>query len=207
MLKWIDKNGERRKEGGAKLETLQYLQQYRQVKTLRTGTRVLLRPLTPDDADSLVSLFSSATPEDIDYLRYDVTDEELVASWAREVDLLDTFRLVAEVNGRVVGEAMLQFGEDYRRHLSWLHVFLAPDCRRRGIGSLMLQSLMTIARRQGMYQIIAEVVSTQVQITKALKTLGFTKEYTHHDYFMTKAGETLDLNVYILRLVEPGEQF
>lgn len=189
------------------MDTLQYLEQYRQVKTLKSGTRVLLRPLAPDDADGLVNLFASATTEDVTYLRHDVRDTELVASWARDVDLQKVFRLVAEVNSRLVGEAMLEFGKGYRRHMAWINVFLAPDCRRQGIGSLMLQNLITVARRLGMYQVIAEVVSTQVQITKALKSLKFVKEYTHRDYFMTSTGETLDMDVYVLRLVEPGEQF
>jgi RimJ/RimL family protein N-acetyltransferase len=189
------------------VDTLQYLEQFRQVKTLKSGVRVLLRPLVPDDADALVALFQTATPEDITYLRHDVTDKDLVKSWACSVDLLNVFPLVAEINNRIVGDATLHFGEGYRRHLTWLRIFLSPDSRRQGIGSLMLNTLSSIARRLGMNQVIAEVVSTQVQMQKALESLNFQKEYRHRDYFMTQQGETLDMDVYILRLVEPGGQF
>ncbi len=189
------------------MDTLQYLQQYRQVKTLKSGVRVLLRPLTPDDAGGLVELFTSATSQDVTYLRRDVTDKELVASWAEKVDLLRVFPLIALVNGRIVGDASLHFGSGYRRHLCWIRIFLSPDCRRQGIGALMLSNLISIARRLGMHQIIAEVVSTQVQMMKALESLNFEKEYRHRDYSITPNGETLDMHVYVLRLVEPGEQF
>lgn len=189
------------------METLQYLEQYRQVKTLKNGVRVLLRPLRPEDADKLVTLFASATPEDTTYFRRDVTDEELVKSWAREVNLLSVFPLVAEVNGRIIGDATLHFGADYLRHLAWLRIFLSPEFRRMGIGALMLSNLVSIARRLGLQQVIAEVLASQVQRMKALDVLGFQREYRHRDYFITPDGETIDMDVYVLRLTEPGEQF
>jgi RimJ/RimL family protein N-acetyltransferase len=189
------------------MEALQYLEQHRQVKTLKSGMRVLLRPLTPEDAEGLVALFASATPDDATYMRHDVTDRELVTAWAREVNLLKVFPLVAEVNGRIVGDATLHFGTGYRHHLAWVRIFLSPEFRRLGIGTLMLRNLFSIARRLGLQQVIAEVLSTQVQIMKALEALDFEREYRHRDYFITAAGETVDMDVYVLRLAEPGAQF
>lgn len=189
------------------MDTLQYLQQYRQVKTLKSGVRVLLRPLVPEDADGLVELFSKILPNEIAYMRNDVTDQELVRSWAHNVNLKDVFPLVAQVNSRIVGDATLHFGKTYRRHLAWLRIYLAPECRRLGIGTLMLESLIAIARRLGLHQVIAEVLATQVQMIKALETLGFKNEYRHRDYFMTPTGETVDMDVFVLRLTEPAEQF
>ena len=189
------------------METLQYLEQYRQVRTLKSGMRVLFRPLNPDDAEALVALLASATPEDSLYMRNDPTDRELIMSWARDVDLLKVFPLIAQVNDRIVGDATLHFGTGYRRHLASLRIYLAPEFRRLGIGSLMLQNLVAIVRRLGLQQLIAEVLSPQVQVMKALEALGFQREYRHRDYFMTAHGETVDMDVFVLRLVEPGEQF
>ncbi len=189
------------------MEKLQYLEQYRQVKTLKNGVRVLLRPLRRDDGEKLVELFATATPEDMTYFRRDVTNRELVMSWAENVNLLSVFPLIAEVNGRIIGDATLHFGSEYTRHLAWLRIFLSPEFRRMGIGALMLSNLVSIAKRLGLQQVIAEVLATQEQRMKALDVLGFQREYRHRDYFITPCGETVDMDVFVLRLTEPGEQF
>jgi GNAT superfamily N-acetyltransferase len=88
-----------------------------------------------------------------------------------------------------------------------VRIFLDRDYRRRGIGTLMLHSLIEIARTVGLQQLYIEVVSTQHNVIKALLDQGFQHEVTLHDYFMTSSGETLDMSVLALKLIDRSGEF
>lgn len=180
---------------------------YRKLKTLPSGQRLLLRPLTKEDQDSLVALFARASDQDLQYFRRDAGDPEVVKRWVQDLDLKRVFPLVAVVDGKIVGEAMLHFGEHFHRHLAWVRIFLDQDHRRQGIGTLMLRSLIDIARRVGLQQLYAEVVLTQPQVVKAFENLGFRHEVTLEDYFITDGGETLDMAILVFWLVDNSGVF
>ena len=106
-----------------------------------------------------------------------------------------------------MGDATLHFGERYHRHMAWVRIFLDRAYRRQGIGTLMLRCLIDIARRIGLQQLYAEIVTTQPQVIKAFEDLGFRHEVTLRDYFMTTEGETLDMAILVLRLVDHSGEF
>ena len=178
------------------------LESYRKLKTLPSGERLLLRPLTKDDEENLVGLFARASDLDLQYFRSDAGDPDVVMSWVRDLDLQTVFPLVAMANGRMVGEATLHLGEHFHRHMAWVRIFLDRGYRRQGIGTLMLRCLIDIARRVGLQQLYAEVVLTQPQVVKAFENLGFHHEVTLEDYFIADDGETLDMAILVFWLVD-----
>ena len=183
------------------------LQRYRRMITLENGERVLLRPLSKDDGPALVKLFRKADDDDLAYFRNDVRDEALVASWAENLDLRQVFPVVAVVQERIVGDATLHIGRRFNRHIGWVRIYLDRECRRKGIGTELIKTLIEVARRVGLQQIVAEIVSNQVQAIKAFESLGFKREYRHADYYLFRDDETLDLVAYVLRLAPPPGKF
>jgi RimJ/RimL family protein N-acetyltransferase len=183
------------------------LARYRHVKTLPSGSRLLLRPLSRDDKQGLVDLFARASKEELKYFRDDAGDPAVVEGWVDNLNLKRVFPLVAVVDDKIVGDATLHFGERYHRHLAWVRIFLDPVYRRQGIGTLMIRCLIDIARRLGLQQLYTEIVTTQPQILKAFEYLGFQQEVTLRDYFITSSGETLDMAVMVLRLIDPVGEF
>jgi L-amino acid N-acyltransferase YncA len=183
------------------------LAKYRNLMTLPDGTRVLLRPLVPNDRDGLISLFTHAPEEDRRYLRQDVTDRDLVASWAEDVDYTSVFPLVAVVNDRIVGDATLHFREGAHRHQGEVRIFLAQEVRRRGLGTQMLRTLIDIGRSVGLHQLIAWIVTDQGPVIRAFKELGFERHCTLPKYFMLPDGSTRDIVLMILQLVEYRGEF
>jgi L-amino acid N-acyltransferase YncA len=181
---------------------LDTLATYRHLSTLEGGVRVLLRPLTQADKEQLVALFANAPPEDLDYFRSDAKDPAVVAAWCDELDYHKVFPLVAVVNNQIVGNATLHIGAGYSRHLGWVRLYLDRAHRRRGIGRLMLGGLVEIARKVGLQQVVAEVVTNQTQVIKAFQSLGFEQVFVYPDFFMTPQGETLDVALLVLRLVD-----
>ncbi|MFQ6057553.1 MAG: GNAT family N-acetyltransferase [Anaerolineae bacterium] len=186
---------------------LEQIVKYRQLGTLTDGTRVLLRPLVKEDKEKLIELFAPTPPEDLMYLQDDVTDRELVGSWADNIDYKKVLPLVAVVNERIVGDATLHFRKGPARHIAEVRIFLSKEFRRRGLGTLMLKTLIDLARRFGLQQLVAEVVASQVKVIKAFQSLGFQLRCTLEDYFILPDGETQDVAILILRLVPRKEEF
>jgi len=189
------------------INTLDQLTTYRRLVTLNDALRVLIRPLTQGDKEQLLKLFALVPPEDLDYFRSNVSNTAVVASWCDELDYSKVFPLVAVVNEQIIGDATLHIGTRYNRHIGWVRLYLDREFRRRGMGGLMLSGLIDIARKIGLQQLIAEVVTNQVQIIKAFQNLGFTQEFIYRDYFMTPQGETLDVALLVLRMVENPTTF
>jgi L-amino acid N-acyltransferase YncA len=183
------------------------LERYRRVVTLESGERILLRPLKRDDAQGLIELFERASDQDVAYFRNDVRDDALVASWAEKLDLRRVFPVVAVSGQRIVGNATLHIGQGVNRHVGWVRIYLDSECRRKGIGTEMIKTLIEIARRIGLQQVVAEIVSSQGQAIKAFESLGFGQEYTHTDYYLFRDNEAFDLVVYVRRLSPPPGRF
>ena len=183
------------------------LSHYRKVKTLPSGARLLLRPLTQDDKQGLVGLFARANKKDLELFRSDAGDPAVVESWVDKLNLRRVFPLVAVVDDKIVGDASLHFGEHYRRHRAWMRIFLDHEYRRQGIGTLMLRSLIEIARLAGLHQLYAEVLIMQPQTIKAFEDLGFQHEVTLGNYFMMDNRETLDMAILALQLVDKTGEF
>jgi RimJ/RimL family protein N-acetyltransferase len=188
-------------------ELWEQLARYRQVKVLPDGLRLLLRPLSQDDADALGDLFARAAPEDLERFRSDPTDRQVVEGWVRDLDLGNIFPIVVLANDRIIGDATIHFGSKFQRHLGWLRLFLDREFRRRGIGMLMIRAAIDIARRVGLHQLIAFVPTDQPQVIKAFEHLGFHNEFVHRDYAMLQDGRTLDVAELVLYLIDHSGEF
>jgi RimJ/RimL family protein N-acetyltransferase len=180
---------------------------YRQLVTLRDGARVLLRPLTAEDRQALIDLFTPVSRDDRRYFRSDVTNPEVVGAYVDKLDYNRVLPLVAVIGDRIVGDATLHFGSGPTRHLAEVRIFLAKDFRNRGLGGRMLQALIDIAKRRSLYMLEVQVVSDQTPIIKAFQNSGFTLKYVLEDYFMFPDGELRDVAHLILRLRTDEDQF
>jgi len=189
------------------VESADQLTNYRHLVTLPDGLRVLLRPLVTKDRDALVALFANLPPEETQVFRSNITNIELVASWAEKPDYTRVFPLVALVGERIVGNSTLYQGSGFTRHIAETRIFLAREFRRRGIGSAMIRGQLEIARKLGLHQVIAEVVESRPQVIHAFERLGFERQFVWKDLFMTAEGETLDMVVLVNYLRRPGELF
>jgi acetyltransferase len=185
----------------------QQIANYRKIATLKDGVNVQLRPMTPDDSQILVDLFTPVSNEDARYLRDDVRNAEVIAGWCTTLDYSRVLPLIAVVNERAVGQASLHFGRGPERHLAAVRIFLAKDYRRRGLGSKMIQTLIELARKQDIHVLVAEVVADQSKVIKAFQNLGFVLMCTFDDYFMLPDGDTRDVATLMLPLKQLVDEF
>jgi RimJ/RimL family protein N-acetyltransferase len=180
---------------------------FRQIVTLRDGARVLLRPLVSTDRQALLDFFLPVSVEERRYMRHNVNDPALIASWTENIDYDRIFPLLAVVGERVVGEATLHFRDGPARHRAEIRIFLAKDFKRRGLGSKLIQALIDIARKRSIHMIEVQVVTDHVGVIKAFHKAGFDTAATFDEYFMLPDGEMRDVAHLILRLRKVEDDF
>ncbi len=176
------------------------IKNFRDIVVLKDGTSILLRPMTPEDKDGLMELFAPVSDEDMRYLQDNVRDPALIEEWCKNLDYSRVLPLLALVRNRIVGQATLHFRKGPKRHVAEVRIFLSKEFRKRGLGTKMLNTLIDLARRQGLRILVAEVVADQSKVIKAFQNLGFSLRCTFDDYFMLPDGETRDVAVLLLDL-------
>lgn len=186
---------------------LEKINNYRNVATLSDGTRVLLRPLTEEDRKKFVEMYAGITPEDLKYMRNRVDDPSVVESWVDNLDYTRVLPLLAVVNNRIVGNGTLHMGKGPSRHMAEMRIFLVREIRGRGLGTIMLKSLIEIARKTGLHILKAEIIADHSQVVKAFRNLGFEPQCTLEDFFMLESGSTRDVVLMLLPLRRHTDEF
>lgn len=187
--------------------TIAATEMYRKLVTLGDGARLLLRPLTPDDRAALIDLYAAAHPEDLRALRDDVTDPDVIHAWVDDLDYRHVLPLLALIDGRVVGNATLHHRPGPYRHIGEVRIFLAQDFRRRGLGTEMLKTLIDLVRKEGLHWLQAEVFASQPKVIRAFERVGFERRCVLEDYFMLADGQTEDVVLLLLRLLQRTDEF
>jgi cytidylate kinase/RimJ/RimL family protein N-acetyltransferase len=163
---------------------------------------VRLRPMTSGDAPALLALFRSLPPEDLLFLRRNVTDPRIIEAWEREVVDGRMFTLLAETRprddepARIVGEASLRPSDvPWTSHVGEVRAVTAPDWRGRGLGTLLLREILRSAHDAGITKVTAETMAEQKHTRELLRRLGFVEEGHYAGYARDLAGEPHDLIV------------
>jgi len=180
---------------------------FRQVLTLRDGARVLLRPLVPEDRQVLLDFFLPISMDERRYMRHNVNNPDLIASWAENVDYDTVFPLIALISDRIVGISTLHFNDGPARHRAEIRIFLAKDLKRRGLGSKLIQALVELAKKRNIHLLEVQIVSDHVEVIKAFHKVGFEQICIFEEYFMLPDGELRDVAHLILRLRKVEDEF
>jgi RimJ/RimL family protein N-acetyltransferase len=144
---------------------------------LRDGTPVILRPLVPTDEPALLGFFRRLPPEDRQFLRDDVTRAEIVRAWCHAPDFDRVLPILAEHDGRIVGDATLhRHPVGWMRHLGEIRVTTDPFVRRRGLASVLAREIFYLALQAGLDKMVAEVAADQLPAAKVFEKLGFRRE-------------------------------
>jgi len=186
---------------------VEQLAHYRHLVTTADGQRILLRPLAPQDHDALAVLMQSLRPEALQYFRTSTPDAAILANWAENTEMARVFPLGAFAGDTLVGNATLHLGGGATRHIAEIRVFLAQEYRRRGIGTAMLKTQIEIARKLGLYQLMAEIAESRPQVVHAFEHLDFERQCVLRDYLMTPDGDTLDLILMVKYLKRSSGDF
>jgi GNAT superfamily N-acetyltransferase len=168
---------------------------YPEQAVLRDGRSVLIRPFRREDAEELHRFFLGL-PIDIRRFAWDrIEQRALVESWAANIDYDLVLPLITFDRSRIVADATLHRREHGPLRLvgriKWL---IDPGYRGVGLGALLVNLLMNVARARGLRHLTCMLISDLEQdAIEVLKPLGF-KEYRIPGYGADPDGNTHDMS-------------
>jgi len=177
---------------------------YQKETKLKDGTKVLLRPMVPEDQDALYEFFKAVPREDARYLRDDVSSRLLVEKWAKNLNYEKTLPILALKDDVVIGDATInrrRFG--WKWHLGTVRVFVHKEYRNVGLGHLMIDELVDIAFKLGIEKLIVEIPDLGAAAIHAFTRAGFYRVAVIPN--MVKDRENMPVDVVVMmKDVRPG---
>ena len=147
---------------------------YQKETQLKDGTKILLRPMVPEDQDALYEFFKGVYREVARYLRDDVGSRLVVEKWAKNLDYEKTLPILALKDDTIIADATInrrRYG--WKHHLGTVRIFVHRDHRDVGLGHLMIEELVDIAYKLGIEKLIAEVPDLNTSAIHAFTRAGF----------------------------------
>lgn len=139
---------------------------------LRDGQEVLIRPLKEDDLPRWCEMIRSCSEETL-WKRFERRSHEVILGEAQRFccPSQDELVIVAELEGKIVGEARLCKVPETKD--AEFCVLVADPWQGRGLGSILTDLALECADRMGIERVVVEVVSENLRILNLLRSRGF----------------------------------
>jgi RimJ/RimL family protein N-acetyltransferase len=147
----------------------------------KTGQTIVLRNAEESDAEDLIKYLRITTGEtpflirEPDEVKLTLEDEKRFIH--RCIEAERDLMLIATINGKHVGNCSLMSIGSYKRYAHRCEVAIAlyQEYCGRGIGKIMMKTILDIARNLGYEQAELEVVAGNERAISLYKNLGFEK--------------------------------
>jgi RimJ/RimL family protein N-acetyltransferase len=158
--------------------------------------KATLRLMEKSDRDRIVDFARALPPDELLFLRKDITDPAVVDEWVRDVEAGRTITVLAEGDGELVGYSSLWRDESFwGRHVGEMRVLVRPDYRGVGLGRRLSFDVFAIAKDLGLEKIIARMTPEQKRTQANLERLGFTVDAVLRGFVRDREGKDRDLLV------------
>ena len=142
---------------------------------LPDGTRVLTRPLRPDDGVLYPDFVASVAPGDL-RLRFFTTIKELSEDRISELTHIDFSRAMAfiafdEASCKMIGVVRLHLGDD--RLGGEYAVIVRSDLKGHGLGWLLMQRIIEYAKLIGLRRVHGQVLAENTTMLRMCAEFGF----------------------------------
>jgi GNAT superfamily N-acetyltransferase len=160
----------------------------------KDGRRITLRLMQASDAGEVLAFAKSLPPDDLLFLRQDITLPEVVSQWVRDIAEGRTVTVLSEDDGRLAGYGALHYNEVlWTGHVGEIRMLVDPDYRRLGLGSRLASDLFAVAKDLGLKKIIVQMTPDQQGARVTFERLGFRPEAILADFVIDREGRTRDL--------------
>jgi len=140
---------------------------------LTDGTTIEIRPARPDDFDAVRDMHAKMSSENL-YLRFFGMSRSAAEEEARRVcrePAPDHGALLAVLDGQVIGTGSYEVASDGSRSAE-IAMAVADDMHGRGVGTLLLEHLVSLARGQGVRTFVAETLSENALMMQVFADAG-----------------------------------
>ena len=166
--------------------------------TLRSGTRILCRPIRPEDEPAHNEFFSRLSQEDIRFRFFGLIRELPHSQMARftQIDYDREMAFIAvgkdEANhAETLG--VVRTANDANNHTAEFAIIVRSDMKGQGLGRLLLEKMIRYCRQRGMSRIIGQVLMENKAMLELARKLGFTSR-------LSKEGDAMEV---VLNLTAP----
>ncbi len=167
---------------------------YPKSKTLPDGSAIELRAMSGADRDALLNFARALSPEDLMFLRVDITQDKVVDDWISAIHSGQYKTIVAYDNHGLIGYATVNRNPvSWTRHVGEVRVNVSAGYRSRGLGRLLTSEIFDVAGELGLKKLTAHMTSDQPGAQAAFRRLGFVPEALLADYVQDRTGVTRDM--------------
>ena len=164
--------------GHPRLAVRPYPQEWERHTALKDGTKIFVRPIRPEDEPLYGPFFAAVTDEDM-RLRFFASVKQFSHTFIARFTQIDYARAMAfiaidERTGAMLGVARLHANANY--DAGEYAVLVRSDLKGRGLGWLLMQTLIEYARAEGLTFIEGQVLRENTAMLGMCKDLGFTIE-------------------------------
>lgn len=174
------------------------MQEFRKKGVLKDGTVVVLRPMVKEDRDKLIDFFQRVSDQDRQFLRSNVHDPKVIDNWVNNIDYHKVFPLIAEVDGKIVGDVTLHMRRTgWKRHLGNVRVTVAEEYQGQGLGTLLINEIAELAGEYGLEKLVSEIYFNAPGAIQAFKNAGFGVKAVFEDLVKDLYGNNADMIVMV----------
>lgn len=162
-----------------------YPAQYEQCTETKSGLKLLIRPIQPEDAELFVELFRTLSPTSV-YFRFFRHMKELSPEMLAMLTQVDYDRHMALVAldesttpERMLGVARIIGDPDLSR--TEFSIMVGDAWQGQGVGAQLLLNLLKVARQQGAQQIWGTVLRENTHMLALGRQCGFTLQYDREE--------------------------
>jgi RimJ/RimL family protein N-acetyltransferase len=167
---------------------------YPRTVRLKDQREVELWPMTADDAEALLEFYRALPPEDLLYLREDVTKPDSMTRWVDDIESEQCWHLLAAYEGRIVADAELDhqyYG--WSQHVGEARLVIDPEFRGSGLSMVMGYEILAQAADEGLHKVLVQVTVAQQAAVALFQKLGFQHEALLKEHVIDQRGQLRDL--------------
>ena len=167
---------------------------YPQTVIVKDEREVEIWPMTADDAPALLEFYRSLPPEDLLYLREDVTKPESMTRWVESIESEQGWHLLAGYEGRIIADGELdhQF-YGWSRHVGEMRIVVDPAFRGSGLSMVIAQEVLAQATDEGLHKVMVQMMVGQHPALHLCERLGFCHEAILKEHVQDQHGQLRDL--------------
>ncbi len=177
--------------------------EYPKTVTLRDEKPVVVRQMVKTDEKGLLEFFQSLSPEELHYLKEEVTNPTVIHKWAENLDYEHVIPILAVVDDRIVGDATLhrnRFG--WSQHVGEIRIVTHPTYRRKGLGSILAREIFFLALKLKLDKVVAQMMEEQEAASSVFARLGFQQEALLKDHVTDIKGKKHNLVIMSQSIVD-----
>jgi acetyltransferase len=184
-------------DGHARLAIRPYPKSLEEPIQLGDGRTLLLRPILPEDEPALQHAFAMLTPEEV-RMRFFApmrTLDHVKAARFTQIDYDREMALILTdpgVAGRTEIYGVVSLSADPDNERAEYAVLVRHDMAGMGLGILLMRRIIDYARKQGIKEIVGDVLRENQTMLKLCKLLGFEARRDPEDLEIVKVCLRLD---------------